>query len=58
MRILEVLDVTRSTARCFESCRSFILIEDLGVVTTRAGGARGIAIDVLAHVAGFMTTTA
>jgi len=58
MRILDVLDMTGSTARRFDSCRAFILIENLSVVTTSAGGAREIAIEVPAHVALLMTTTA
>ena len=58
MSVLDMLHMTGSTARCFDSCRAFILIEDLSVVTTCAGCARIVAIDVPAHVAGFMTTTA
>jgi len=58
MRVLDVLDMTRSTARCLDSCRAFILIEDLGVVTPPTGRARINPVDVGAHVACFMTTTA
>ena len=57
MRILDVLDMTGSTTRYLDSCRAFILIEDLGVVTTPTGCARITAIDVSAHVARPMTTT-
>ena len=58
MRVFKVLNMARSTARRLDSCLAFILIEDLGVVTTRAGCARVLAIDVPAHVARLMTTTA
>jgi len=58
MGILDVLDMTGSTTRRFDSCGAFILIEDLSVVTTSASGARGIAIEVPAHVALLVTTTA
>ena len=57
-RVIDVLDMAGGAAWSFNSCRTLVLLKDLGIMTMGAGCARIISIDIGAHVACLMTTAA